>query len=975
MIKILAIVFLVCLTLSVSTKNTFAVSETGKFSGIPQWAIPTITSTGEVNAISPPGQDATVTAATPATANAFSQAGQYAGLATGYKTLTDSTISNYYNPETVGIDKSQVTKIEKPSNTVPVYIYRNKLDIPFVYGKTDNATAFGAGYAAAQDKLFAMDVLRHLGSGTLADIAGPSCSFEQMDYAQISQTGYSPQERNRMINDLKSEGSTGLMTYNLVVNFIKGINARIAYDLKDPHKNLPIEYSLLGLKPQLWTVGDVISVLDVISAQDGEGGGGEVQNAGFLEYLDNLLGPSNGYNAFVSFKDQNDPNTPVTVDKPFPYMLVPSKVNTSLTAMPNNALSPLTSQIADMSPGCSDAPPSPTAKEIFFILGQSLLFNKYTSNAVIVSGKYTQSGHPIAVFGPQIGYYSPTVFMQEDLHGPDISASGVSLAGMNFAIIFGRGNNFAWSGTSSGADDIDQRIELLCNPNGGAPSPDSHWYLYKNRCLPMSLYTSTENLKPTLISPGKPYLLVRNIYKTIHGVVQGYGYVGNKPIAVSLQRAVNDKEQLALLGLVRWENPNKTYSATTWMKGAEDCPWELNWYYIDSSNIAYYSGGLLPIRAPGVNPNLPTWGTGVAEWQGFLTYRQHPQEINPQSGIIINWNNASAIDFSAADNDYSHGPVYRSQLLSNALNKILKEHNYKLDRAEVVQADETGGLTDMSATGLYAEVVKALGPNLPNNVRQMISAVSPWIASGGRRELNLNSPSKITDPTGGLTATSTYKYTDAIAIWDQVYPLIVTNIFNPILAAGGTTSYEGVVNLYNLIPLPLVSSPNGNGTKQGDSYGGGYEGMVWRILRQFSHESVGAPFSTSITSRICYGGLTTCRQALINAFETAFNQLTAINKTSNIASWTADTQSAALNQTLPNFDAISYISIGIAVAPNMVWQNRPTFQQVATFKTESIGLTSQGLKRGFKPLILVIVITLIVSALLSVIYYLLITRL
>ncbi len=930
-LKVSITAFTVMLLISIGINSTDAIAPNSLFSQIPSWAQPSITSTGTVNAISPPGENALVTATSKATSTAIDQAGQYAALATGYSTLTDSKISQYYNPESVGIDKSQVTSIEKPSGAVPVYIYRNKYDIPFIYGKTDDATAWGAGYAAAQDKLFAMDVLRHLGSGTLASLAGPSCTFEQMDYAQISQTGYSPAQMTKMINDLKSEGPTGVETYNLINSFVAGINSRIKYDLQDIHSRLPIEYSLLNQKPKLWSKGDIIAILDIISAQDGEGGGGEVQNAALLDYLKNLLGTQGGNSAFKSFKDQNDPNTPVTVIKPFPYMLVPAKVNTSLTAMPDNAASPLSYQIADESPGCSDAPPTQTGKQILSMLHQSLLLQKNTSNAVLVAGKYTVSGHPIAVFGPQIGYYSPTVFMQEDLHGPDIAASGVSLAGMNFAILFGRGNNFAWSGTSSGADDEDQRVELLCNPKGGTVAANSQWYIFNNRCVKMKLFVSSEDLKPTIISPGSSFNLVRNIYTTVHGVVQGYTTVDGKPVAISLQRASDNNEQLALLGLVRWENPNETYSVDTWLLGAETCPWSLNWYYIDSSNIAYYSGGLLPLRAKGVNPNLPTWGTGVAEWRGYLSAKQHPQEINPKNGIIINWNNASATDFSAADNDYSHGPVYRSQLLSNALSKILKNHNYKLTRANVIQAVETGGLTDMSATGLYQEVVKSLGKNIPSTIQTMLKIVGTWISEGGLRQLDITSPASVSNPTGGLQVNSQYKNAPAIAIWDQFYPLLVTNIFNPILAGGGTSTYDGIPSAYNILPLPFVSSPNGDGTKQGDSYGGGYEGMVWKILRQLNNQPVGAPFSTSVTNKVCYGSLSSCKQALLNAFNQTYSQLTAINNTSDISKWTSDTLSSTAHQTMPNFDSISYIAIGIAVAPNMVWQNRPTFQQVVTF--------------------------------------------
>ncbi len=897
---------------------------------IPAWAYPSIVGTGNVYAISPPGENALVTSTTPASKNAFDQAGPYAALATGVSNLSMDNLSNYLHQETVGISPAQVVRVEHPNPDV--YVYRDSLDIPHIYGKTDAALSFGAGYVAVEDKLFAMDVLRHLGSGTLASLAGPSCTFEQMDYAQISQTGYTPAQDQAMINDLANEGPVGKETLSLVDNYVQGINAAIAYDLTSPKTRLPIEYSLLGKTPQLFSVGDVISVLNVISAQDGEGGGGELGNVGLLDYFKSVFGPTNAMSAFLDFKDQNDPNTPDTVSKPFPYMLTPTKIDQSLNVYPDNPTQPLIDQISDLTPGCSDAVPTRVGSEILSFLGPGLQFNSKTSNAVIISAKYSVTGHPIAVFGPQIGYFSPTVFVEEDLHSPDISASGVSLAGMNFTILFGRGNSYAWSGTSSGADDEDEVIDYLCNPSGGVVSPTSNWYTYEGKCTSMSEFDSVENLKPTLIAMGQSATNDRKILRTVQGVVQGFTTVKSAPVAVVLERASNMREEDALVTLVRFSEPSMTYDPQSFFLGAETCPWALNWYFINNQHIAYYSGGLLPIRNPHLDPNFPTIGTGVANWQGWLPPSGHPQTIDPASGIIINWNNQSAPQFSAADNDYSHGPIYRSSLLTNALNNALQIHGGKLNQAQLLQAVENAGLTDMSASGLFSEVEKAIGPISDPHIQEMMNTVSTWVQSGSQRVLNLADGAPTNLATGGLTPNSQYKNAAAIAIWDEAYLNIVESVFNPIFAQGGISTFQGIDTLYNQMnQLPFVSSPNGYGAKQGDSYGGGYEGLLWRVLREFNKESVGAPFSSPVTNKLCLGGLSTCREAILNALSETYNALESINATANIALWNQDSQSQVAKETIPNLDSISYTMVGLADAPDMVWQNRPTFQQDASF--------------------------------------------
>src|SRR5438094_10671975 len=76
-------------------------------------------------------------------------------------------------------------------------------------------------------------------------------------------------------------------------------------------------------------------------------------------------------------------------------------------------------------------------------------------NAVLVAGKAAASGRPIAVFGPQIGYSVPSLLEEKDVHGPGIDARGVGFAGIDAYVLIGRGRDYAWSATSSGADDTD----------------------------------------------------------------------------------------------------------------------------------------------------------------------------------------------------------------------------------------------------------------------------------------------------------------------------------------------------------------------------------------------------------------------------------------------------------------------------------------------------------------------------------------
>ena len=85
------------------------------------------------------------------------------------------------------------------------------------------------------------------------------------------------------------------------------------------------------------------------------------------------------------------------------------------------------------------------------------------------------------------------------------------------------------------------------------------------------------------------------------------------------------------------------------MRSAAQSPFTFNVAYADDRDVAMFSAGRLPIRPRGVDPGLPADGRGGYEWRGFLPARRHPQQVDPPSGELINWNNKPAHDFPAAD--------------------------------------------------------------------------------------------------------------------------------------------------------------------------------------------------------------------------------------------------------------------------------------------------------------------------------------
>ena len=217
------------------------------------------------------------------------QLAPYESLEFGYRSLTNSALGQYYLDESFGVRPGQIIATEHPSPAVPVVIYRDSHDIPHIYGATNGALAFGAGYAQAQDRLFLMDVLRHYGSGTLTSFLGPSCADEQMDHDELLLAPYTTAQANAQVNSLPREyGAQGRLALAMIHSYVRGINAYIARASTHPGL-MPVEYGLFG-PPKPWSPADVVAVASLIGGIFGDGGGGEVRNAALLRYLQGQLG-------------------------------------------------------------------------------------------------------------------------------------------------------------------------------------------------------------------------------------------------------------------------------------------------------------------------------------------------------------------------------------------------------------------------------------------------------------------------------------------------------------------------------------------------------------------------------------------------------------------------------------------------------------------------------------------------------------
>ena len=254
----------------------------------------------------------------------------------------------------------------------------------------------------------------------------------------------------------------------------------------------------------------------------GQGGGGEVDAAQMLDGLQDSLGADKGLSVWNDLRQRQDPETPVSIQKRFPYG--PASSDRSGNVVLDN--------------GSFQRVPVPGVAASKAAQGE---FREHASNVLMVAGKRSKSGHPLFVGGPQIGYFYPGLTLEMDLHGPGWNARGATSAPFPGYILIGRREDFVWTLTSAGADIVDIYVETLC---GGSDTK----YLYRGQCLDMKHFNAgTLDDQPVEFN------------STVHGPVVGYATVDGRRVAVSRKRSsylLDGVDLLLFQKLTRGKVPN-----------------------------------------------------------------------------------------------------------------------------------------------------------------------------------------------------------------------------------------------------------------------------------------------------------------------------------------------------------------------------------------------------------------------------------
>jgi acyl-homoserine lactone acylase PvdQ len=761
--------------------------------------------------------------------NTTDQATLYDGLTPLFDKVGNSDLKRWFKPETLGLGSLKAVRTEVLPRA-GLRIQRDIWDVPHVTGKTQADVEYGAGWATAEDRGLLLGLIRGPARAAALDIPG----IDPISLALSGKT-FVPSAQTeaflaKQLDLLRAQGALGRHFVTLVQAYAAGLNGY---------------YKRAGIPIEPYTANDVIAAAALIAARFGANGGDEVRRSELLSALEAKLGAAKGQQVFADLRSANDPEAPVSIPGTFPQE------------------QPAANALGSVAVDDGSFQPVPLAVPV--IASQSAM-----SNALLVGASRSATGHPLFVAGPQVGYFFPEFFMEIDMNGGGFDTRGALFPGVPFVVI-GRGIDDVWSATSSDADNTDVFIEALCGD-------DTH-YLYKGTCRAMTTFNAGVLSKTG--SPDQPVIF----RETVHGPVEGYATVGGTRVAVSLERSTRGRELLSSQSFYALDT-NQVTSAKSFLKTMAGVEFSFNWFYADDRDIALFSSGRLPLRAPGTDPALPTDGSGAYDWRGFLTPAQHAQAIDPGNGEIVNWNNKPAAGVGASDDNWSYGPIQRVQLLQRRIDAI----KGKLTLAGVVSAMNGAATQDGRAVLVFPTIDAVLkGGAAPSpRAAQMLQLLEAWLAKGASR-LDLNLDGKVDDPGAAIMD----------AVWNRWADAVMTPVLGPTLVSR----------------LADIHTRSDDANPGGSSYIDGWYGYVDKDLRSLLGQPVKGAFSTGYCGA---GDLAACRASLWAALDAAGTQLAAAQGPDPTA-WRADATA----------ERIRFTS-GI-LSTTMRWTNRPTFQQVVTF--------------------------------------------
>ncbi len=486
--------------------------------------------------------------------------------------------------------------IEHPYLTSKVTVIRDGAGIPHIEGGDAKSAYFALGYVMAQDRLFQMELQRRIGKGELTSLFGDKL-LESDKFLKTLLLKKTAEEYVNEKSHLYPEA------WQQLDYFLAGANAFVA------EGKYPIEFTILGIKPEPFTPVDAISFLFYMGFSFAEG----IKSDSLYSILEGQLVGRMASELFPRYDAEVDPVTIIESQPGSPAISLRSKIQP-----PNDRLTPYSSQ---------------GQRALSLALYESLqpVLNAVStltlpieplegSNSWLIAPSRSTSGGAILANDPHIALSNPGAWYEAHIKFPGYENYGYFLSIVPFPLI-AHNKEKAWGLTMLEQDDVNLYAETI----------EGDKILQNGKWVPLEVYQDQITYKDGKTSPFQVQISSHGPIFTEH--IKGYT---GRPISLYWAHHHLKNPLLDVLYKMGKSNSFQELDDASSLISAPG----LNFSYADAKgNIAYYSVGRFPILKSGNPRKILEGSTGENDVIGYVPSSLNPKLVNPKNGIIATANN------------------------------------------------------------------------------------------------------------------------------------------------------------------------------------------------------------------------------------------------------------------------------------------------------------------------------------------------
>lgn len=458
-------------------------------------------------------------------------------------------------------------ELELENISEDVTVYFDDIGVPHINAENQKDAYTALGYVHAQDRLWQMELMRRIAPGRLSEILGSKLVETDMFFKGLG----IEENANEAIAKLDQNSEA----YQYTMAYLNGINQFIENGPK------PIEFTLLGIEKEKYTIQDVYHVFGYMSF-----------SFAIAQKTDPLLQEMKDKLGAEYVKELN----------------IPIQENTAILRNEKNP---------EIRAGL--------AKAMNAIYDNFPVSPFIGSNSWVIGADKTKNGKVIFANDPHIGFSQPSVWYQSHIKTPDYEMYGYNLALTPFSLL-GHNRKYAYGLTMFENDDVDFYFEENNpnNPNEYKTSEGFKAYRIEEKTIKIKdLPDSTFQVKISQHGP-----IMNGFVKEIKQ---------EKPMAMQWIYTKLENQILDVAYKISHANSLQEFKDGAKLLHAPG----LNIMYGDAqNNIAWFASGKLYKYRDSLNTKLVLDGvSGNDEIVEYLDFENNPQAINPGRNYVYSANN------------------------------------------------------------------------------------------------------------------------------------------------------------------------------------------------------------------------------------------------------------------------------------------------------------------------------------------------